>query len=173
MSPPWRDIPERIKAVGDSQDFTLESEVSLPGQGQGLPRFARNDISAFFGLFTKPSGLKRAQGEPPRRPEHAPALRERRPWRAAYHKDHAWLCGAITRYYQGEDADVRLVLGGIFSLAARISVIFDTSSTSHENRPMAFRITKPHSSIITKSYQWIVSIIGLSSLLAQLLFSIN
>jgi len=57
MSPPWRDIPERIKAVGDSQDFTLESEVSLPGLGQGLPRFARNDKSAFFGLFTNASAF--------------------------------------------------------------------------------------------------------------------
>jgi len=55
MSPPWRDIPERIKAVGDSQDFTLESEVSLPGLGQGLPRFARNDILAFSGIFSSPS----------------------------------------------------------------------------------------------------------------------
>jgi hypothetical protein len=57
LSPPWRDIPGRISVAGDSQDFTLESEVSLPGLGQGLPRFARNDRSAFFGLFTKPSRL--------------------------------------------------------------------------------------------------------------------
>jgi phosphoserine phosphatase len=49
--------------------------------------------------------------------EHDPALRERQPWRAAYHKDYAWLGGAITRYYQGDDADVQLVLGGILALA--------------------------------------------------------
>jgi len=29
----------------------LESQLSLARLGQGLPRFARNDISAFFGLF--------------------------------------------------------------------------------------------------------------------------
>jgi len=57
MSPPWRDIPERIKAVGDSQDFLLGFKGSFPGLGQGLPRFARNDISAFFGLFTNLSLL--------------------------------------------------------------------------------------------------------------------
>jgi len=38
MSPPWRNIMGRINITGDSQDFTLESELSLPGLGQGLPR---------------------------------------------------------------------------------------------------------------------------------------
>jgi hypothetical protein len=58
MSPPWRDIAERVNVLGESQDFTLESELSLSGLGQGLPRFARNDMSAFFGLFTRPSTFK-------------------------------------------------------------------------------------------------------------------
>jgi len=38
MSLPWRDMPESIEVDGDSYDFTLESEVSLPGLGQGLPQ---------------------------------------------------------------------------------------------------------------------------------------
>jgi hypothetical protein len=38
---------------------------------------------------------------------------------------------------------------------------------------MAFRIAKSGSSMNIKSYQLIVSIIGLSTLLAQILFSIN
>lgn len=49
--------------------------------------------------------------------ERDPALRERQPWQAAYHKDYAWLGGAITRYYQGDDSDVQLVLGAILALA--------------------------------------------------------
>jgi phosphoglycolate phosphatase-like HAD superfamily hydrolase len=49
--------------------------------------------------------------------KHDPALREQQPWRAAYHKDYAWLGRAITRYYQGDDTDVQLVLGGILALA--------------------------------------------------------
>jgi phosphoserine phosphatase len=49
--------------------------------------------------------------------EHDPALRERQPWRAAYDKDYAWLGGAITRYYQGDDTDVQLLLGAILALA--------------------------------------------------------
>lgn len=49
--------------------------------------------------------------------ERDPALRERQPWRAAYQQDYAWLGGAITRYYQGDDSDVQLVLGAILALA--------------------------------------------------------
>jgi len=52
-------------------------------------------------------------------------------------------------------------------------VIFNASSTFHENRPIAVRIAKSGSSMNIKSYQFVVSIIGLSTLLAQILFSIN
>jgi len=38
ISLPWRDMPESIEVDGDSYDFNLESEVSLPGLGQGLPQ---------------------------------------------------------------------------------------------------------------------------------------
>jgi len=48
MSLPRRDMPESIEVDGDSYDFTLESEVSLPGLGQGLPRCGRNDRCGTF-----------------------------------------------------------------------------------------------------------------------------
>jgi hypothetical protein len=57
MSPPWRDIVGRITTTGALKDFALESQLSLAHLGQGLPRFARNDISAFLGLFTSSSSL--------------------------------------------------------------------------------------------------------------------
>ncbi|PDV98206.1 HAD family hydrolase [Candidatus Chloroploca asiatica] len=49
--------------------------------------------------------------------EHDPVLREQQPWQAAYHKDYAWLGGAITRYYQGDDTDVKLVVEAVLALA--------------------------------------------------------
>jgi len=61
MSPPWRDIAGRITTTGALQDFALESQLSLAGLGQGLPRFARNDISAVSGLFTNTSNLTASQ----------------------------------------------------------------------------------------------------------------
>lgn len=49
--------------------------------------------------------------------ERDPALRSKQPWQAAWEKDFDWLGGAITKYYQGDDSDVQVVLGGVLSLA--------------------------------------------------------
>jgi phosphoserine phosphatase len=45
--------------------------------------------------------------------EAAPALRERQPWRAAYHRDYAWLGRVVTSHYQGDDAEARILMAGI------------------------------------------------------------
>jgi phosphoserine phosphatase len=47
-----------------------------------------------------------------------PALRERQPWKAAFERDYHWLGAAFARYYQGDDADVRVILGGILASGA-------------------------------------------------------
>ena len=39
------------------------------------------------------------------------SLRERQPWKAAHEGDHAWMGGAITKHYQGDDGDVKLLIG--------------------------------------------------------------
>jgi len=49
--------------------------------------------------------------------ERDPALRSKQPWQAAWEKDFDWLGGAITKYYQGDDSDVQVMLGGVLSLA--------------------------------------------------------
>ena len=48
---------------------------------------------------------------------HDPALRSKQPWQAAWEKDFAWLGGAITKYYQGDDSDLQVILRGVLSLA--------------------------------------------------------
>jgi phosphoserine phosphatase len=45
--------------------------------------------------------------------EEDPRLRDRQPWKAAREQDYAWLGGAITRHYQGDDGDVKVLMGGI------------------------------------------------------------
>ena len=40
-------------------------------------------------------------------------LRGQQPWKAAFEKDYAWLGGAVTKHYQGDDADLHVVFGGI------------------------------------------------------------
>ena len=46
------------------------------------------------------------------------ALRDRQPWKAAHEKDYAWLGGAITKHYSGDDSDVRVLMGGILQAFA-------------------------------------------------------
>jgi hypothetical protein len=47
-----------------------------------------------------------------------PALRERQPWKAAYTKDYAWLGEVITKHYQGDDSDVKVLMVGILQAFA-------------------------------------------------------
>jgi phosphoserine phosphatase len=54
--------------------------------------------------------------------EHDASLRERQPWKAAHEKDYAWLGGAITKHYHGDDSDVKLLMGGILQAFAGMAV---------------------------------------------------
>jgi phosphoserine phosphatase len=50
------------------------------------------------------------------------ALRDRQPWRAAHENDHAWLSGVITKHYDGDDSELKVLLGGILQAFAGWSV---------------------------------------------------
>jgi phosphoserine phosphatase len=41
------------------------------------------------------------------------SLRGRQPWQAAYERDYAWLSRTVTEHYQGDDRNVKVLLGGI------------------------------------------------------------
>ena len=50
------------------------------------------------------------------------SLREKQPWKAAREQDHEWLGGAITKHYHGDDADLKVLMGGILQAFAGKSV---------------------------------------------------
>jgi phosphoserine phosphatase len=54
--------------------------------------------------------------------EADPALRDRQPWKAAVEQDYAWLAGVIDRHYAGDDADLKVLFGGVFGAFAGIDV---------------------------------------------------
>ncbi len=54
--------------------------------------------------------------------EEDPSLHERQPWKAAVEQDHAWLGGAITKHYAGDDGDVQVLMGGFLQAFAGQSV---------------------------------------------------
>jgi phosphoserine phosphatase len=54
--------------------------------------------------------------------EQDAALRERQPWKAACEQDYAWLAGAITKHYAGDNSDVQTLMAGILQAFAGQSV---------------------------------------------------
>jgi phosphoserine phosphatase len=51
-----------------------------------------------------------------------PSLRERQPWKAVVEGDHAWLAGVITKHYNGDDSDLKLMAAGLLSAYSGDSV---------------------------------------------------
>lgn len=51
-----------------------------------------------------------------------PSLRSRQPWKAVVEKDHAWLSGAITKHYQGDDSDLNEMAGGLLQAYGGITI---------------------------------------------------
>jgi hypothetical protein len=50
------------------------------------------------------------------------ALRERQPWKAAYDRDYGWLSAVMAEHYAGNDANVKVLAGGILAAFDGISV---------------------------------------------------
>jgi phosphoserine phosphatase len=61
--------------------------------------------------------------------EKDPALRSRQPWKAVVEKDYAWLGGAITKHYQGDDSDLHEMAGGLLRAYGGITIeAFETAA---------------------------------------------
>ena len=45
--------------------------------------------------------------------EHDTALRAKQPFKAAHERDHAWLSAAMTKHYEGDDRDLKLIMAGV------------------------------------------------------------
>ena len=54
--------------------------------------------------------------------EAEPALRSRQPYKSAYERDHAWLGGAMTKHYEGDDSELRLMLGAVADAFGGVTV---------------------------------------------------
>ncbi|KQW04819.1 acid phosphatase [Leifsonia sp. Root4] len=52
-----------------------------------------------------------------------PTLAERQPYAAAVNGDFAWLGGAVTKHYAGDDRDLKLMIGAILASTADMNVL--------------------------------------------------
>jgi len=46
------------------------------------------------------------------------SLRGRQPWKAVWEKDYKWLSDTITKYYRGDDSDLKVMMGGLLAAYA-------------------------------------------------------
>ena len=54
--------------------------------------------------------------------EHDPSLRTRQPFKAAYERDYGWLGTAMAKHYEGDDGDLRLLMGAVGEAFGDMSV---------------------------------------------------
>lgn len=50
------------------------------------------------------------------------SLRQTQPWKMAYDKDTSWINGAVNKHYNGDDSEVKLLLGGLGKAFAKMTV---------------------------------------------------
>jgi phosphoserine phosphatase len=86
------------------------------------------------------------------------SLHQTQPWQAAYEKDFTWLNNAVTKHYNGDDSDVKVLLGGILkafgdmtvdAFAAMVVDFFDSA-----------RHPTYHCSYLEVAYQPMVELLG-------------
>jgi phosphoglycolate phosphatase-like HAD superfamily hydrolase len=54
--------------------------------------------------------------------EQNPSLRQQYPWKAAYAYDTAWVVDAIVKHYQGDDSDIKALIGGVLKAFGEMTV---------------------------------------------------
>jgi phosphoglycolate phosphatase-like HAD superfamily hydrolase len=79
-----------------------------------------------------------------------PSLRKTEPWQAAYTQDYSWLQTAITKHYDGDDSDVKVLMGAVLKAFSAMTVDFFKTA----------RHPKYHVSYLEVAYQPMVELLG-------------
>ncbi|MCB9162414.1 MAG: haloacid dehalogenase-like hydrolase [Caldilineaceae bacterium] len=113
--PSWHDTPSRQAIL----DFV--ARVSDAGDPDYVPPDARiavfdNDGTLWCEkpMYVQLDYLLRKLAA---QAEADPALRSKQPWQAAWEQDFAWLGGAMTKHYEGDDSDLHVLLAGVLALS--------------------------------------------------------
>ncbi len=91
-------VPPRERVATFDNDGTLWCERPLPVQADFI--------------------LRRLAAMAERNPE----LRARQPWKAAYGKDYGWLKDALVKHYQGDNDELKVLMGGVTKAFEGMSV---------------------------------------------------
>jgi phosphoglycolate phosphatase-like HAD superfamily hydrolase len=109
--PSWNDTPTRQAIV----DFVDQASASIPPEERIAVFDNDGTLWCEKPLPIQADFLLRRLGV---MAERDLALRDKQPWKAAYEKDYAWLSNVITKHYQGDDSDLKLMAGGLLQAYA-------------------------------------------------------
>ncbi len=113
--PSWNDTPTRRAIVefvgGPAQQLPAEERVAVFDNDGTL--WCEQPMPIELGFV-----LERLAAMA----EDDASLRERQPWQAAHDRDVAWLSGAMTKHYAGDDSDVQVLIAGILQAFAGTDV---------------------------------------------------
>jgi hypothetical protein len=70
--------------------------------------------------------------------EKDPKCRSRQPWKAAYEKDYKWLGETLSKHYQGDDTELRVLVAGVQQAFGGMTV------EEYESRSRTFLETAQH-----------------------------
>lgn len=111
----WNDTSTRQVIL----DFV--AAVTIPGSPDFVPQEERiavfdNDGTLWCEkpMYIQLDNILRKLAE---QAERNPELRAKQPWKAAWEKDFNWLGAVVTKHYQGDDRDLKILLGGILTLS--------------------------------------------------------
>ncbi len=87
-----------------------------------------------------------------------PSLRKQQPWKAAYAQDSSWIQNAFTKHYDGDDSDVKVLLGGVAKAFGKMTV--ETFAAMTVDFFKTARHPKYHVSYLKVAYQPMVELLG-------------
>jgi phosphoserine phosphatase len=107
----WNDTPTRAAIVSFVETVTADGEPGFVPPEQRIATFdndgtlwCEQPMPVELGFILERMAEMAAAD---------PALRREQPWKAAYERDHAWLAGALTKHYEGDEGDVQKLIGGV------------------------------------------------------------
>jgi hypothetical protein len=112
----WRDTPARAAIIDFVEATTTEGDPDFLPAAERVAAFDNDGtlwcekplpIQADF-LFRRLGEMAAADS----------SLVSRQPWKAVVEKEYDWLSGAITKHYEGDDSDLKVMAGGLLAAYA-------------------------------------------------------
>jgi phosphoserine phosphatase len=116
----WNDTPAREAIVDFVERVTTEGGADFVPPAERITTF--DNDGTLWCEKPMPIELGFVLGRLAEMAEQDASLRERQPWLAAHTQDHAWLGGALTKHYHGDDGDLKVLMAGILQAFAGRSV---------------------------------------------------